>query len=43
MAFDGNLDGAVPHRRPIRHVEGDALVIIEDAEPHRPPPFALPL
>src|SRR5579862_3284461 len=34
-ALDGDLDAARPHRRPIRHVERDALVIVQNAEPHR--------
>ena len=35
IALDGDLDAAAPDRRPVRHVERDALVIIENAEPHR--------
>src|ERR1700738_1739700 len=35
MALDGDLDSAASHRGPIRHVERYALVIVEDAEPHR--------
>src|SRR5947207_5092670 len=33
-ALYGDLDAAGAHRRPIRHIERDALIIIENAEPH---------
>src|SRR5205814_6347724 len=33
-ALHGDLDAAGAHRRPIRHIERDALIIIENAEPH---------
>src|SRR5215472_10709108 len=34
VALDGNLDSPIPYRRPIRHIERHALVIVENAEPH---------
>ena len=34
-ALDRDLDAARPNRRPIRHVERDALVIVKDADAHR--------
>src|SRR5437763_2027405 len=33
-ALHGDLDAAGADRRPIRHLERDALIIIENAEPH---------
>ena len=35
MALDGDFDAAAPYRRPVRHVECDTLVIVENAQPHR--------
>ena len=41
MPLDGDFDAAAPDRRPVRHIERDTLVVIENAEPHRcvPPLF----
>src|SRR4029077_20839293 len=33
--LDRDLDAAVAQRRPVRHVECDALIIVEDADAHR--------
>jgi hypothetical protein len=34
MPLDGDFDAAAPDRRPVRHIERDTLVVIENAEPH---------
>jgi hypothetical protein len=34
MPLDRDLDPAAPHRRPVGHVEGNALKIVENAKPH---------